>query len=284
MEWLNRLNDALDYLEDNLQGTVDTERAAQLAACSAYHFQRMFAYIAGVPLGEYLRRRRMTLAALELTGGQARILDLALKYGYDSPTAFNRAFQAVHGIPPSKAKEQGVRLTAYPRITFTLSIKGETGMNYRIETMESFRIVGLKKSLTLDAEQNFAEVPQFWQQNVARVPAVLALMSAAPKRLLGVCTSMDSRDFDYYIAVATDAPAPEGMEAYTVPAATWAMFECVGALPEAIQTLQKRIVTEWLPTSGYEYANAPDIEVYWEGEQNVPTTRSEAWLPIVKKG
>ena len=283
MEWLNRLNDALDYLEANLAGTVDVERAAQIAACSAFHFQRMFTYIAGIPLGEYLRRRRMTLAALEMAAGEVKVIDLAMKYGYESPTAFNRAFQSVHGLPPSRAKDEGARLTAFPRITFTLSVKGETAMNYRIETKDAFRIVGMKTPLEMNVEDSFAKVPLFWQQSAPRVPALCAYMNSQPLGVLGVSTCMNGKDCDYFIAVASNSPTPEGMDQYTVPAATWAIFDCIGAMPAAIQSLQKRIVTEWLPTSGYEYANAPDIEVYFEGDQLSPDYRCEVWLPIVKK-
>jgi len=283
IEWLDRMNDALDYLEANLDGEVDLEHAARLAACSLFHFQRMFTYIAGVPLGEYLRRRRMTQAAFALSSGNGKVIDLALRYGYDSPTAFNRAFQNVHGMPPSRAKDSGVKLTAYPRISFTLSVKGETSMNYRIETMEPFRVVGMKVTLPMNVEQSFAEVPEFWQKSVSRMPELLPLMNGNPQGLLGVSTCMGGNTFDYYIAVASGADIPQGMAEYIVPSCIWAKFDCVGSVPDAIQTLQKRIVTEWLPTSGYEYANAPDIEVYLEGDQNSPDYCCEAWLPIVKK-
>ena len=282
MEWLDRMNDVLTYLEANLDGEIDLEQAAQLAACSQFHFQRMFTYIAGVPLSEYLRRRRMTLAALELAGGNVKVIDLALRYGYDSPTAFNRAFQNVHGVPPSRAREGGVRLTAYPRISFTLTVKGETSMNYRIETLKAFRIVGLKVTMPMDVEQSFAQVPRFWQQSVPRIPELMPLMNGTPKGLLGVSACMKGETFDYFIAVASDADVPQGMAESTVPACTWAIFDCTGPMPDALQTLQKRIVTEWLPTSGYEYANAPDIEVYFEGDQFSPDYRCEAWLPIRK--
>ena len=122
MEWLDRMNDALGYLEANLAGTADMEHAARLACCSVYHFGRMFSYIAGVPLSEYLRRRRMTLAAFDLQNG-GRVLDVALRYGYESPTAFNRAFQSVHGVSPSAAQRDGAPLKAYPRISFKITVK-----------------------------------------------------------------------------------------------------------------------------------------------------------------
>lgn len=284
MEWLQRLNQAIGYLEENLAGEIDYGRAAQIACCSTYHFQRMFSYLADMPLAEYIRRRRMTAAAFDLQNG-ARVLDTALKYGYGSPTAFNRAFQGVHGLPPSAAREPGAQLKAYPRITFSISIRGDAEMNYRIETKEAFRVVGQRRHFSMEAEKCFAQVPRFWQEFFAEgaMPGLLQQMDQPPYGVMGISTSQDFKDFDYYIAVSSSRPAPEGMEEYTVPACTWAIFESIGPMPQALQSLQKRIVTEWLPTSGYEYANAPDIELYGEGDQSAADYRCEAWLPIVKK-
>lgn len=287
MDWLNRLNEAVDYMEENLAGEIELKKAAQIAACSAFHFQRMFSYIAGIPLSEYLRRRRMTAAAFELIGGNnVRVIDLAAKYGYESPTAFNRAFRSVHGLPPTAAKAEGVKLTAFPRITFTLSVKGESAMNFRIEKKGAFRIVGVKIALQMDIEDNFMKVPMFWQEMIQKglIPELCALIDGGGSaEILGVSTCMNGEDFDYFIAVASGKKTPEGMEEYLVPPATWAVFESVGPMPDAIQTLQKQIVTEWLPGSGYEYANAPDIEVYPDGDQTSPDYRCEVWLPIMKK-
>ncbi|WP_058304444.1 AraC family transcriptional regulator [Gorillibacterium timonense] len=286
MEWMDRLNQALKYIEENLSGEINCEQAAKIACCSPFHFQRMFSYIAGIPLSEYIRRRRMTAAAFDLQTSDVKIVDLALKYGYDSPTSFNRAFQSLHGIAPSAARKEGIALKAYPRITFTLSIKGEEEMNYRIESKASFRIVGVNEQMDINLEENFTKVPLFWQQTAqsGMLPQIIGLMNQPPFGVLGVSTCMNGTDLAYYIAVASDLPAPEGMASYEVPAATWAVFECIGPLPHAMQELQKRIITEWLPTSGYEYADAPDIEVYSDGDQQAPTYRSEIWLPIVKKG
>ncbi|MPM98933.1 hypothetical protein SDC9_146123 [bioreactor metagenome] len=214
------------------------------------------------------------------------MIDLAARYGYESPTAFNRAFQSVHGLSPAAARAEGVKLTAFPRITFTLSMKGDAAMNYRIEKKEAFRIVGVRMHLKTDIETNFAEVPLFWQDTVQKgfIPRMCELMSEkGPMGVLGVSTCMNGEDCDYYIAVISEKKMPKDMEEYLVPTATWAIFESVGPMPEAIQTLQKRIVTEWLPASGYEYADAPDIEVYPQGDQTAKDYRCEVWLPIVKK-
>ena len=285
MEWLERLNQSLDYMEENLSGTISYERAAQIACCSVFHYQRMFSYIAGVPLSEYIRRRRMTEAAFDLQRNGMKVIDAALKYGYESPTSFNRAFQSVHGVSPAAAHSEGVPLRAYLRISFKISIKGDNQMNYKIETKDSFRIVGAKKHFSMDLEESFAKVPLFWQETAQAglLPKLCSLINQPPLGVMGVTTCMNESDFDYYIAVATDQPVPDGMREYEVSACTWAVFECIGPMPNSIQELQKRILSEWLPVSGYEYADAPEIEVYYEGDQQSPTYQCEVWLPVVKK-
>ena len=134
MEWIERFNDAIAYIEKNLTDEMDYEQLGRIACCSSYHFQRMFSYMAGMPLSEYIRRRKMSLAAVDLQGGEMKISDVALKYGYSSPTAFNRAFQAIHGFAPSLMKTEGVSVKSFPPITFKITVKGAGEMNYRIET------------------------------------------------------------------------------------------------------------------------------------------------------
>ena len=283
MDWLKNYNEAIEYIEKHLLDEVDIGSLGKIAGCSGFHFQRMFSYMADIPLSEYIRRRKMSLAAVSLQNGE-KVLDVALKYGYDSPTAFNRAFQNIHGFPPSYAKTKGVILKAFPPICFKITIKGEVEMNYKIEKKDAFRIVGVKEHYSLSLEESFEKVPQFWQKTVTEgsVPKILGVMNQSPMGLLGVSTCMNGKDFDYYIGVSSDQAVPEGMGEYIVPECTWAIFECKGALPDAIQDLQKRIVIEWLPTSGYEYANAPDIEVYFEGDQSSDDYKCEVWLPIIK--
>lgn len=276
MEWMDRLNLAVEYLEEHLEEPGLGE-AAKIACCSPYHFQRMFSLLAGAPLSEYLRRRRMSRAAADLQNG-GKIVDVALKYGYSSPTAFNRAFQAVHGLPPSAAKAPGAVLKSYPPLRFAITVQGVEKMEYRIEKKEAFRIVGVSAPLKKDLEENFACVPQLWGRAAAdgTIPRLAALMDGEPKGLLGVCDGLDSAR--YYIAVASNAPAGEGLEAYTVPAFTWAVFPGEGDSAAAVQALERRVVTEWLPTSGYEYAEGPDVEVYLNPE----CTKFEVWIPVVK--
>lgn len=278
MEWIQQLNDAMSYVEENLTGTITLEGAARQAACSTYHFQRMFPYMTGISFSEYVRRRRMTAAAMDLAEG-AKVLDTALRYGYDSPTAFNRAFQSVHGLPPSAAQVRGAELRAFPPITFTLSIKGEHAMEYRIEEQEAFRVVGFAMREPMTLEDCFEKVPGFWGQTAGEIPRLAALMDGSgPMGILGVSACDGGAFSGYYIAAATQSPAPEDMEEYSVPAGTWAVFPCCGPIPQAMQDLQRRIISEWLPSSGYEYAEAPDIEVY-----SADNLHNEVWLPIVRK-
>lgn len=278
MDWLENWNKALDELERSLNGEIRLDELGRLAGCSPYHFQRMFSYLAGVPLKEYVRRRRMTRAAADLRAGE-KVLEVALRYGYDSPTAFNRAFQGIHGVAPSLAKQDGVKLKAFPRIRFKFVLKGDVEMEYQIVGKDAFRIVGFHTPLTMDVEESFQAVPRFWGEVGPRIGELIPLMSPEMPGVLGVSTCHHEAENSYYIAVASNAPVPEGLSEWTVPAATWAVFTGQGQAPMAIQELQKRIVSEWLPDSGYEWAQAPDVEVYLNGP-DAAEAQFQVWLPV----
>ena len=281
MEWIERLNDAVGYIEEHLTEEIDYERLGKIACCSSYHFQRMFTYMAGVPLSEYIRRRRMSLAAVDLQSTGIKIIDVAGKYGYNSPTAFNRAFQSVHGIAPSAVKNEGVSVKSFPPVSFKIIVKGVEEMNYRIETKDAFRIVGVSVPLEKDIEKNFAVIPRKWQEIVMNgtLQKLTGLMDTQPMGVLGVSTCNDTEPWRYYIAVAS-SQTDRDLEEYTVPAATWAVFPGTGT-NQSIQELERRIVTEWLPTSGYEYGNAPDVEVYLNPDPQ--NAQYEVWIPVVRK-
>ena len=193
MEWQEQWNNALDYLEKHLTVELDIAKAAQTACCSVFHFQRMFSYLAGVPLSEYLRLR-MTAATFDLQNG------------YDSPTSFNRAFRNVHGIAPSDAQREGAPLRTYPRISFNITIKGEAEMEYRIVKKDAFRIVGQGLALPKALDESFAMVPEFWNKTMsapATIPCLCALMGSEPKGILGVSACMNSlEEWRYYVAVS----------------------------------------------------------------------------------
>lgn len=283
MEWLEKLNEALQYIEENLDGEIEYEKAAKIACCTTYHFQRMFSYIAGTPLSEYIRNRRLTKAALDLQSGD-KVIDVSIRYGYESPTAFNRAFQKVHNVSPSVAQKEGTFLKAYPPISFKITIKGVEEMEYRIVKKEEMRVVGAKAFLEKNIEDNFKTVPMLWQEvaQSGKIMEITSLMDENSTGVLGVSACMDYLDkWEYYIAVETDKEVPKGLEEYTIPACTWAVFPGEGQMPTAIQDIEKRAITEWLPTSGYEYADAPDIELYLN--QDPINSKFEVWVPIRKK-
>ena len=281
MEWIERLNEAIGYIEEHLTGEIDYERLGQIACCSSYHFQRMFTYMAGVPLSEYIRRRKMSLAAVDLQGKRMKIIDVAGKYGYNSPTAFNRAFQSVHGIAPSAVKNEGVSVKSFPPVLFKITVRGVEEMNYRIETKDAFRIAGVSVPLNKDIEKNFSAIPAKWQEISANgtLQRLIRMMDTPPMGVLGVSTCNDTEPWRYYIAVSTSQETND-LEYYTVPAATWAIFSGQGT-NQSIQDLERRIVTEWLPTSGYGYGNAPDVEVYLNPDPQ--NAQYEVWIPVVKK-
>lgn len=281
MEWVEGLNQSMNYIEEHLTDEIDYEQLGRIAGCSTYHFQRMFTYMAGVPLAEYIRRRKMSLAAVDIQGGEEKIIDIAEKYGYQSPTAFNRAFQSIHGIAPSAVKGEGVPVKSYPPITFKIIVKGAEEMNYRIETKDAFRIIGVSAPLDREIEKNFAVVPNLWQKAVAdgTIQKLAGMMNTPPMGLLGVSACNDEEQWKYFIAVSSTGEVDE-FEEYLVPASTWAIFPGSGT-NQSIQELEQRIVTEWLPTSGYEYANAPDIEVYLNPDPQ--NAQYEVWIPVMKK-
>ena len=281
MEWIERLNKTISYIEEHLTEDISYDALARIACCSTYHFQRMFAYMAGIPLSEYIRRRRMSLAAIDLQSGKEKIIDIGMKYGYASPTAFNRAFQSVHGIAPSMAKKEGTLMKSYPPISFKITAKGVDELNYRIEVKDSFRIVGVSCPLDKEIENNFIAVPQMWQNAAMNgtFEKITPLMNQQPMGVLGISVCNDNEEWRYFIAVSSSLDTDNSLDEYIVPACTWAIFNGSGT-NISIQELEQRIITEWLPTSGFEMDNGPDIEVYQNPDPN--NMQYEVWVPIKK--
>lgn len=234
---LERMNAALRYIEEHLTTEIDFKEVARLALCSEYHFKRMFSFLAGVTLSEYIRRRRLTLAAFELRNSNIKIIDVALKYGYNSPDAFSRAFRSMHGVTPSEAKQNGQILTSFPRMTFQLSIKGGTAMNYRIEEKEAFRIVGIKKRVPIQFNGVYPEISAMWKSLDAETITLLKQLSnVEPQGLLSASTNFtegrmeEKGELDHYIGVATTEGCPAHLTQLEVPASTWAVYRIGWAL------------------------------------------------------
>ena len=285
MEWLKKLGKAIDYIEDNLDKEISYDEAARIACCSPYYFQRVFSYVSGVSLAEYIRRRKMTQAAFELQRADSRVIDVALKYGYSSPTSFNRAFQNVHGITPTAAKLGGNVLQAYPSIQFKIEITGGSAMAYRIVKKPSLRIVGIRIPLTSDMEDNLRIVPEFWKALLQgeQFLEICRLSNGEPRGILGISVYRNPKEIYYYIGVAANSPAPAGMYECEIPAATWVIFENDGRFKEDVQSVFKRFYMEWLPFSGYQYAELPDIEVYPICSGQPVNGHSEVWIAVSKE-
>ncbi|WP_169081632.1 AraC family transcriptional regulator [Paenibacillus sp. PL91] len=290
MNSLANMNEALNYIEANLTSEIDFKEVARRAYCSEYHFKRMFSFLAGVPLSEYIRRRRLTLAALELTNSSIRIIDLAIKYGYSSPDSFTRAFQSLHGVNPTEAKNNGQPLKAFPRMSFQLSIKGGSEMNYRIEEKEPFRIIGLKKRVPIVFHGVNQEIASMWESlNEELINKLKSLSNVVPLGLLSASTNFsegrmeEKGELDHYIGVATTSECPANLSQLEVPALSWAVFEAVGPFPAALQEVWGRIYSEWFPSSNYELTNGP--ELLWNEHKDVssPAFKSEIWIPVIKK-
>lgn len=285
MEVVEQFNQALDYIERHLTDQIEYSEIAKAGCCSQYHFQRMFSFLAGIPLSEYIRRRRLTMAALDLQNSDEMIITIADRYGYRSPDSFTKAFQFLHHITPSAAREKGMKLKAYPRISISLSLKGVLEMNYRIEEKKSFRVVG-KRERFLQGEALGEQIGLMWKSIPDAEMNVLMNLSndVRSKIPYGLYVNMYSDNTtDYYIASPTASPCPENFEELVIEQATWAVFEVTGALPSAIAENFQRIYTEWFPTSGYEQAEIPEIEWYSMGDMSSPEYECELWIPIKKK-
>lgn len=290
MNVLENMNKALAYIEDCLTDEIDFKEVARLACCSEYHFKRMFSFLAGVPLAEYIRRRRLTLAAFELLNSRIKIIDLALKFGYDSPDSFTRAFQGLHGITPSEARTNGQALKAYPRMSFQLTIQGGNEMNYRMEEKEAFRIVGIMKRVPIVFNGVNPDIASMWKSlDMDTITYLKKLSNVTRQGLISASVNFsegrmeEKGELDHYIGAATTNECPEHMAQLEVPASTWAVFEAVGPFPDTLQNVWGRIYSEWFPSSSYEQTEGP--EILWNESKEVtsPNFRSEIWIPVRNK-
>ncbi|RXZ80985.1 AraC family transcriptional regulator [Paenibacillaceae bacterium] len=280
MDWLVRMNRAMDYIEMNLTGEIVLAEVAHKACCSSYQFQRTFSFITNVTLAEYIRRRRLTLAALELQNSDtAKVIDIALKYGYESPVSFARAFQSLHGVTPAMARQEGIALKAFPRLSFLISIKGAEAMNYRIETKQAFEVFGIERVFETNGDSDAAYTPaQLWQECHANgeVERLAAHAGDLPSyvnqdlfKVHGACSYREtgSETFPYMLCAFKSASSTTaGYTTVTIPEHTWAIFPSVmfkwEQFDETIETLYKRFFSEWLPTAEYEQVDGAQLEIY----------------------
>ncbi len=287
---LKNMNDAMKYIEENLTNEIDFKMVARLARCSEYHFKRMFSFLAGIPLSEYIRRRRLSLAAFELINSNLKIIDVALKYGYHSPDSFTRAFQNLHGVTPSEAKMKGQPLKAYPQMTFQLTIRGGNEMNYRIEEKERFNIVGIMKRVPIIFEGENPEITAMWKSlTMENIEQLKNLSNVEPAGMIQASTNFsegrmeEKGELDQYIGVATTEACPVDFSKLEVPALTWAIFESTGPFPRTLQETWGKIYSEWFPSSGYQVTEGPEILSIKSKDLTSPSVKCEIWIPVSKK-
>lgn len=284
MDWLENLNRAMDYIEEHLEGEISYDRAAQLAGCSRYHLLRMFPYLTGVSLSEYIRRRRLTLAAFALQDGTLKVIDAALQYGYESPEAFSRAFKALHGMSPDQARRGGGALAAYPRMSFHISVKGDSQMKYRMTHRGAFRVFGVWAEMSGDMQTAFRQVPEFCRRcdedgSVDTINRLLGRFS--DNYTLSALYGHTEESFRYMLCnfLPQGMEIPEGFTLLEVPEADWAVFD----VPECeMQKVWPRVYSEWFPDSGYELAQGPQFEMYY-GLAEHQNGFGEIWVPVKKK-
>ncbi|SDM67410.1 AraC family transcriptional regulator [Acetanaerobacterium elongatum] len=301
MDMLRLFNGAMDYIEQNLEGRIDYDQLARLVCSSQFQFARMFSFLAGVPLSEYIRRRRMTLAAFELQNSEVKVIDLALKYGYESPEAFTRAFVSVHGMPPSAARTEGVHLKAYPQISFQITIQGVTKMDYRIVEREAFTVYGIERIFDMTGDRNLIEIPRFWKEcydngevdKLGETSGMVCGVGDSGRCPVGGLCSYESDKlkapyFPYMLFVEkTEKSNSDGYTEVVVPASTWAVFRSEeytdgdGSVTAACQNLYKRIYGEWFPTASYTLISGYELEIYYWSKTG--KTYMEVWLRVQPK-
>lgn len=297
MNWLKRMNSAIDYIETHLTDDIDFQKVASKAGCSSYNFQRMFSFITDIPLAEYIRRRRLTQAALELQNSDIKVIDAAVKYGYDSATSFARAFNALHGISPGEAKRKGAKLKAYPKISFQISIKGDIGMDYRIETKEAFDIFGIETICSLTGAEGFTSPGELWRkchengeydrlmENAGDLPEFISQNLCKIHAAEYYCKTANNT-FPYMLcAFVSKNSKTNGYKTIRIPAQTYVIFSSDkfkwdDEFFKILTTMQKRFYSEWLPTAQYERANSANFEIYGGTEEY---GYIELWYPIVAK-
>lgn len=290
MDWITGIQRALDYTEEHLMEEIDYEIVAKQAYSSTFHFQRMFSMLCGFSLGEYIRMRRLTLAADELYRTNDKIINIALKYGYDTPESFSRAFTRFHGITPSDARHGG-NIKSFSRLTVKLILSGGTIMDYRIESKETFKIICKKKQvLKPQGEIATEEISAFWAE-CRKNGTIEKLCKYGDFNnlpgVLGICFSDETSEsgFPYGIGVAYNGELvkDEEFDIVEIPSHNYAVFQCKGKMPDAFKDTYLKICSEFFPQSNYEYGNGIELEVYPSGDVQDPNYTCEIWIAVNEK-
>ena len=281
MDWIKIIENALRYIEENLSGELTVDRIAEKVNISPFYFQKGFSMLCGYSVGEYIRMRRLSVAGSELVTSDNKVIDLALKYGYDSPDSFTKAFTRFHGSTPTDVRRKGALLKSFAPLHIKIILDGGNTMEYRVEEKPAFRVMGVSKIFSYETAN--ADIPQYWDE--IHVQAAVKPVEG----MYGICfdEEMGGNRFRYMIAdgLAEGEAEEKNLETYEVPRHTWAIFPCRGAMPLSIQEVNRRIFSEWLPAGNYEIAEGYNIEYYSDsaefkdGTQD-PDYYAEVWIPV----
>lgn len=292
MNWISGIQNAVNYVEQHLMEEIDYEAVAKEACSSEFHFQRVFSILCGFTLGDYIRMRRLALAAEELLRTDEKVIDIALKYGYDTPESFTRAFVRFHGVTPTQAR-QGKTIKSFSRLSVKLILTGGSSMDYRIERLDAFSVVCRRKTVEKPASATATkDISAFWAECGAdgTTGNIISYFPKEPrmKGLLGICFSgdMEADRFPYGIGVEYDGRevVHDGLEIVEIPAHTYAVFICRGKMPDAFVDTYRKIVTEFFPqNSRYEYGQGIELEVYPSDEVDDPNYTCEIWIAVNEK-
>lgn len=297
MEWTETLRRTVDCLEKYLLEDNVAEKAARAACLSPFYLQKGFKLVTGYSMGEYIRNRRLYLAGLEAIAGREKIIDLAYKYGYDTPESFSKAFSRFHGVSPAQLRQRPEQLVPFLPLEITLLIRGGQGMDFTVEKMEGLQLIGVEREFS--SEDSYQEIPKFWDEfcgaHCAPLWAGKAPETAFEKAVcecgigeFSVCVDDGASPgrFRYLIAGRYNGrEVPEGLTVLSLPALEWARFRCSGPLPESLQSVNTKIFQEWLPGNPeFEIAYGANIEWYsMEKETSAADYESEIWLPVKRK-
>lgn len=281
MDWIKIIENALRYIEENLSGELTVDRIAEKVNISPFYFQKGFSMLCGYSVGEYIRMRRLSVAGSELVTSDNKVIDLALKYGYDSPDSFTKAFTRFHGSTPTDVRRKGALLKSFAPLHIKIILDGGNTMEYRVEEKPAFRVMGVSKIFSYETAN--ADIPQYWDE--IHVQAAVKPVEG----MYGICfdEEMGGNRFRYMIAddLEEGKAGEKNLETYEVPRHTWAIFPCRGAMPLSLQEVNRRIFSEWLPASNYEIAEGYNIEYYSDsaefkdGTQD-PDYYAEVWIPV----
>jgi len=281
MDWQKGMNSVVEYIEDNLTQPVEYESLARIVGCSTYEFSRIFSFMARMSVSEYVRRRRLSQAVFDIQNGEEKIIDIALKYCYESPAAFTRAFKEMHGVTPMSARKTSVSLKTYPAISFVLTIKGVNEMNFRIEKKEGFKVMGLSGYIAGELVDGMPSVVKEFFENYY---PILSPYYTAPFQQISVYDFQSVGDKCKVIIGAQyrdEKPDGIALDMKDVPAATWAVFTIEGCIGETYDAAFARIITEWFPTSSYKRdENMPHLEVLPVGGEALEW---EIWMPVLSE-